>query len=495
MNRDLDLVKNYQKEIALISKASALLSWDQEVYMPKEGLHSRSEVLSYLSEKIHNKIISNELWQAILRLEKNKLNFDDKLMLLKFKKDVIKSRKLPPSLVKEFSKQSSLAFSKWQEARHKNNYEIFRPYLAKLIDLLKEKAKLIDPKNSVYNVLLDDFEEGMSVEILRKQFAILKRGLIDLLRKIENSKTYKNHKRFLVKVNFPKDNQMRLIEDIINRIGLTKDSSRIDFSEHPFTIKISNGDVRFTTALRENPIFAFESSIHEAGHALYESNLPVKHQYDVLGDAPSLGLHESQSRFWENMISKNKNFWKFYYSKFNKELNLKKNLDDWYREINFVYPGLIRVEADEVHYCLHVILRFEIELDLFEGKLNTKDLPKVWNLKSKEIFGKEPKNFSEGVLQDVHWSHGYFCYFPTYAIGSIYAAQLFEAINKKFRNLDGDIAKGDFRKISQWLKENIHVHGKKMFSDEIIKKATGRGLDVSIYLNYLNKKYGEIYDF
>ena len=286
---------------------------------------------------------------------------------------------------------------------------------------------------------------------------------------------------------------IELTKDVTKKMGLEETNFRIDLSEHPFTTKIGFNDVRITTNIRDKPLFAFESTIHEAGHALYELGCPEKHKFDVLGEAPSLGIHESQSRFWENMIGKSKPFWKYYFKLFDKKFKLG-NFEEWYFELNQINPSPIRIESDELHYCLHVILRFELELSLIDGSIEVKDLPKLWNKKMKEYIGIMPKNDVEGVLQDVHWSGGNIGYFPTYAIGTIYASQLYKRLKSKNKNLEKDISKGDFTKITKWLKVNIHQHGRKFLAEEIIKKATGEGLNIETYLDYLTKKYTSLYE-
>lgn len=495
MNDDLELVKRYQKEMAYIGHALALLGWDEETYMPEQGVQSRAESKSFLSSLIHSKMISDELYQSVQRLKNKKLTGDDKLIIIKLDKDVKNARKLPTKFIQEMSKTVSLGHHAWLDARKKNNFKIFQPHLQKIIKLKRKEANYIKLPGHPYNSLLDDYEEGMTAEELKPVFKTLKVKLIDLLGKIKSSKQYKKQKLVLLKKKYPKDLQMDLIRDVTERIGLEKEFSRIDFSEHPFSTEVGMNDVRITTNIRKDPLFAFAAAIHEAGHALYELSLPKKHYYNVLGGAPSLGLHESQSRFWENMIGRNKPFWDFYFSVFNKKFGLKGHYDEWYKEVNFVHPGMIRVQSDEVHYCLHIILRFEIELGLMDGSIKVKDLPKIWNDKMKDFFGVAPKSDYEGVLQDVHWSWGAIGYFPTYALGSIYSAQLYNALKRKHVAIENDIKKGDYKRIKKWLLENIHKHGSKFIAEDIIKKTCGKGLDPDAYIKYLTDKYSKIYSF
>ncbi len=495
MKKELDYVNEVQKEVILLNQGNALLGWDEEVYLPEKGVHSRSEQSSFLSKLSHEAFTSEKFFESLKKLRKSDLLEKDKVMVEKLYKDVVKSRKLPSSFVRELSKEISLAGDAWRRARKKKDFKVFQDNLNRIVKLKRKEAELIGLPGHPYNSLLDDYEEGMSAEKLKPIFEELKRDLLELIDRIKSSERYGKQISTLMKRKFDREKMYHYAKDAMWRMGLQKDSTRIDLSEHPFTTKIGQGDVRITTNFRKDPMFSFSSTIHEAGHALYEQNLPEKDQYNILGDAPSLGIHESQSRFWENMIGKGKPFWRYYYKKFKRDFNLPGTFQEWHDEVNLVRPGKIRIESDEVHYCLHVILRFEIELGLIDGTIRVCDLPGVWNRKMKEFFGVKIENDVEGVLQDVHWSMGSLGYFPTYAIGTMYAAQLYDALRKEHKNIEKDIEKGDFSKISEWLKEKVHRHGSRYLSEEIIKKVCGEGLNPKVYVNYLNEKYGKIYGF
>lgn len=490
--KDLKLVRDYQKEIILFAYIDSLLNWDQQTYMPKKGIDSRAEQSSILSSLIHKKLTSDELFSALKRLKNKKLSFTDAVMVKRLYKTVDKSRKIPEEFIKELSKAKTLAFSAWEKARESNNFNLFRSHLERLVKLKQQEANYNKLPGHLYNSLLDDFEEGMTAEKLKPVFERLKKELIALIKKVEASSAYKNQRSIMNK-KFDRDLQLELCKDVMKRIGLDEESSRVDMATHPFTTTIGPEDIRITTNVREHPLFAFESTIHESGHALYEKNMPKKYDYTVLRSSPSMGLHESQSRFWENMISKSKPFLKYYSPIFKKNLN--ENMEDLYKLFNLVTPGMIRVESDEIHYCLHIILRFEIEMGLIDGTIKVKDLPRIWNRKMNELFGFTPKNDKNGVLQDVHWSSGWFGYFPTYAIGSIYAAQLYDSLKRRIPNTEKDLEKGDFTKISKWLAENVHKYGFTYLAEEIIKKACGEGLNPEVYTKYLTNKYKEIYKF
>ena len=494
MNKDLQRVKKYQKEIVLLTQTASLLDWDQQTYMPENGAASRAEQSSLISSLIHERITEKELFSAVKRLQKSHLSGNTYYMLNTLRKRIEKSRKLPTEFVTELSRVTSLAHLAWIEARLNRDFSIFRPHLEKIVKLKRRQAALLSFPGHPYNALLDEYEEGMTFEKLQPTFTSLKKNLQELLEKIRSKAGYKSDKVTQRPFNIPANIQRELYEDVIKRIGLDPKASRIDFAEHPFSTQIGINDVRITTNIRKDPLFSFESSIHEAGHALYELNYPKEFAYTVLYNAPGLGLHESQSRFWENMIAKSNPFWRFYFPRFKRKCGLRENFNQWYKEVNIVKPGLIRIESDEAHYCLHVILRFELEAGLIDGSIQVKDLPRLWNMKVKEMFDISVKHDTEGVLQDVHWSGGAFGYFPSYAIGSVYAAQLYYSLCKEHPDIEKEIARGDFSTIRSWLTKKIHRHGAKYLAEEIIKKACGEGLNVNIFLKYLKEKYGKLYN-
>lgn len=491
---DLEIIKRYQKEITLLTFSYCLLLWDLETYMPEDGADSRGEQMALLMKIGHDILTSEELFHALENLKDRNLEGEDGIMVKRLYHDVMRERKLPSEFVRELGKTTSTAFTAWQKAREENNFKLFEPHLKKIVELKRKQAEYIGLPGHPYNSLLDEYEEGMTVEELKPKFAEIKSGIMELLRKIESSESYKNQKKVLLKKEFSRQNQVDLALDVAKRMGLKKEFFRMDFSTHPFTIRNGDGDVRITTDIRKNnPFFSFGSTMHEAGHALYEADLPDKYRFTVLKDVPSLGIHESQSRFWEIMVGHSKPFWNFYFPMFDERINLGDSLQ-WYKEVNFVEPSLIRIESDEVHYPLHIILRFEIEMGLIDGTIKVEDLPSVWNEKMKDLIGIVPENDKEGVLQDVHWSQGNIGYFPTYTLGSIYAVQIYNAMKRELPDIENDMEMGNFDRIREWLKENIHKYGRTLLTKEIIKKACGEELNPKEYLDYLNKKYSEIYN-
>jgi carboxypeptidase Taq len=497
MKESLDFVYKEQKELSTLGGIAALLGWDQMTYMPKLGAIDRSEQSAMISKLAHEKIVSDNFWNHIQGLTQNieSLSDKDKAVIKRLEKDVEKSRKVPSDFVVRMSKATTLAYPAWEDARGKNDFKVFAPNLEKIVELEKEYCGYIALPGPRYNTLLDDYEEGMTADILRKEFSFLKINLVEILEKIKSSEVYNKQEKIDAKVS--EENQEKLSQIIFEKMLLTNDKARIDVSTHPFTTTMGNDDVRITTNYgRESPLFSFFSTVHEAGHALYELGMPRDEFKDtVISDSPSLGLHESQSRFWENMIARGKSFWKYFYPIFQETSGFRDlDFDSWYKFVNQVKPSLIRVEADELTYCLHVILRFEIEVDLMDDKIQVSDLPQIWNEKMNEMLGIVPQNDVEGVLQDMHWSGGSIGYFPTYAIGSIYSSQIYKKISEINANMSGEIEQGNFESILNWLRENIHKYGRLFTADEIMKKACGEGLNSKIYVDYLKDKYYNIYD-
>ena len=500
MKESLDFIYKQQKDLSILGGIGALIGWDQMTYMPKMGAQDKSEQSALLSKISHEKVVSDEFWNHIQSLNKETIYKDlsekDKNVVKRLYRDVEKSRKVPSSFVEKMSRTTTLAYQNWEKAREKNDFKLFSPHLERIIDLEKEYCNFFDIPGPRYNTLLDDYEEGMTADILQKEFNYLKKELVEILDKIKNSEIYKDQKE--IKVNIDANEQEKLCNIVTEKMLLPKEKTRLDESIHPFTTSMGDNDVRITTSFRrKGPFFSFFSTIHEAGHALYELGMPKDEYKDtVISDSPSLGLHESQSRFWENMIARSKPFWRYFYPVFQdiaKDQLSGIDFEKWYRAINKVRPSLIRVEADELTYCLHVILRFEIELDLMQDKIDVNDLPTIWNEKMDEILGIIPGNDVEGVLQDMHWSGGSFGYFPTYAIGTIYSAQIYNQIKKENKNIESEIENADFTNILDWLRNNIHIYGRSMTADEIIKKCCGDGLNSKVFIDYLKDKYYKIY--
>jgi carboxypeptidase Taq len=499
MKESLDFIYKEQKELSHFGGIGALLGWDQMTYMPQKGSEERAEQLSLISRLVHERVTSDTFYNHLQKLHdaEDQLSEKDRIVVMKLYRDVKKARKLPSTFIEKMSKTTSIAFMVWQEAREQNKFSLFKPHLEKIIELEKQYCEYIQLPGHPYNSLLDDYEEGMTVDILRKEFYFLRAQLVELLKKITSSAVYQ--KQQSVKMKLDVAQQKELCHILLTRLNLPLDRARLDVSTHPFTTSMGDDDVRITTNYeRKGFLSSFFSTMHEAGHGLYELGL-LKGEYKdtIISDAPSLGMHESQSRFWENMIARSKPFWTYFSSVFQKiapDCCKGMSTEIWYRAVNQVRPSLIRVEADELTYCLHVILRFELELDLLEGKITVAELPECWNQKVNDFLGITPKTDREGVLQDMHWSGGEFGYFPTYAIGTIYASQLFRQFSKEHRILQDEIAQGTFTPIANWLSKHVYQYGSLMTADEIIKKTCSEGLNSKVFIAYLKEKYYPLYE-
>jgi carboxypeptidase Taq len=502
IKKSRDFIYKQQKELSVLGGIGALLGWDQMTYMPPKGAIDRSEHNALLSLLSHQRVVSDEFWGHITRLYEpstyETLSNEDKAVVKRLYEDVEKSRKIPSDFVEKMAKTTTLAYQSWEDARKKKDFNVFAPRLTEIIELEKEYCDYINKPGPLYDTLLDDYEEGMTTAKLSNEFSYLKKELSKLLDRITSTHVYEQQKEptFAVDEAIQKD----MCQKVLETMKLPSDSFRMDTSTHPFTIAMGYDDVRITTNYqKKNPLFSLFSTVHEAGHALYELGMPQGVYKDtVISDSPSLGLHESQSRFWENMIGRSKSFWEYFFplSKGITVNNFKSiDLEEWYKVVNQVRPSLIRVEADELTYCLHVILRFEIESGLMEDRINVSELPEIWREKMERLLGITPSNDVEGVLQDMHWSGGSIGYFPTYAIGSIYASQLFQAITREHPQIDLEIQKGNMGTIIQWLRTNIHQYGRVMTADEIIEKACGSKLNGRCFVSYLQQKYSDIYGF
>ena len=487
-----DTISEYEEKLSKLEGIESLLHFDKTTGMPKKAVEQRGGQIGLINTHHHNLLTSDELYEALQEADDEDLDFVKQKRVERLKKDVKKARSLSESWVEEFSELTSEAESVWEEAREEDDYEKFKPYLKKLISMKKEYADKIDSEKEPYNVLLDDFEEGMTKEKLTTFFDELKPRLISLLDEIKQSKEYERETG-LENKEFDIDKQREMANDVAESI--LKDTKRYQIREsaHPFTIRINPDDVRITTRVHEDNLYSIVSTVHESGHALYELGFDRDHWRTVLADAPSFGIHESQSRFWENHVFLDRQYLKGKYEEMKDRFDLDVSFEAFYKHMNRVEPGLIRVEADEVTYTLHVIIRFEIEKALFEGNLDVEELPKAWNNKYEEYLGVSPESDAEGVLQDVHWSHGSFGYFASYSLGSVYASMLAEEAEE---DIDGFVEKledEEFDDIRAWLKKNIHEEGRLYQPENLIEKVTGSGLDADTYMAYLREKFLEIY--
>jgi carboxypeptidase Taq len=499
MEEQLAKLKAALAEIADLNAASSLLSWDQETYMPPGGAEARSEQLATLSKIAHEKFITDEIGLLLegLTSQAQHLDYDsDEAAIIRMTaRDYEKARKLPASLVAELSRATSLATEAWKKARANNDFAAFQPHLEKVVDLTVQKAEAWGYNEHIYDALLDYFEPDMKSSQVAVIFKQVKLATIPLLNAIvEHSDTVDNS---VMHLYYNPQQQWDFGVEVIRDYGFNFAHGRQDKSAHPFTISFSTKDVRLTTRILDNYLpTALFGTMHEAGHGMYEQGFAGSLKRTGLDDGVSLGIHESQSRMWENIIGRSKAFWSYYYPRlqefFPEQLG-SVDLETFYRAINAVKPSLIRVEADEVTYNLHIFVRFEIERELVSGIIKVADLPEIWNEKMKSYLGIVPNNDTNGVLQDIHWSSGLIGYFPTYALGNIISVQFFNQMLKDDPTIIDQIVAGKFDRILSWLRTNIHVHGRKYTPTELIKRVSGSPLNAQPYIDYITAKYTDIY--
>ncbi|RSL33298.1 carboxypeptidase M32 [Salibacterium salarium] len=466
----------------------------------KKGSDQRSEVIGSLSTELFKLKTSDEtgrMIEEILQVDEDSVSNITRKSAEELKKEYDRSRKIPEDEFREYSILTSKAESIWEEAKEQNDFNMFRPYLEKIVQFSRKFADYWGYEGHPYNALLEDFEPGMTVDTLDQVFSRLRDGLIPLVEGVTSS-SHKPQTDFLFR-SFPQDKQKEFSLEVLSQMTYDFEAGRMDETVHPFAIGLNSKDVRVTTKYDEDDFrTAVFGTIHEGGHALYEQNLPDELAGTILSDGTSMGIHESQSLFWENFVGRNKKFWEQNYDLLKSYSNGQFNhvgLDQFYHAINEAKPSLIRIEADEMTYSLHIILRYEIEKGLINGDIEVADLPTIWNEKMEEYLGVTPPNDSQGVLQDVHWSFGAFGYFPSYALGYIYAAQLHQAIKKDLPQFDMHCENGDLDPIRQWLTNNVHQYGRMKSPAEIIKDATGENINPEPLLTYLEEKYKPLYRF
>ncbi len=495
------------KDVIVLGTAGGIIHWDMETMMPPGAIEQRSEQLALLSRINHQLSTNPEVGKLLKTIEISPLfeglNQIQKRNIYLINKSYLEQTSLPENLVAELAKQEALTVSVWKKAKAQKNFSIFKPDLQKLFELNKQTAEIlmkVKETKTPYEALIDSFEPKMSADKISTTFTALQKGLKVLLDKIQASSINKPDTLILLQ-SVSTENQRKIAQLLTQTLGYDTASAqshgRIDETEHPFTTGYYD-DVRITTHYRTND---FSSSIfsvlHESGHAIYEQNLNQEWKYQPVGSTCSYGIHESQSRFYENIVGRSTEFWTHLMPKLKAAAPNTSNiqLDKFMQAINKVEPSKIRIEADEVTYSIHIIIRFEIERDLFAGKINIEELPEVWNQKYADYLDVKVENDAEGVMQDTHWASGLYGYFPSYALGNIYDGQIIEAITQKLPDWRRQLSEGKLNAINDWLKTNIHSQGNLYDPEDLIKKATGTELKPESYLNYLNSKYGSLYGF
>jgi carboxypeptidase Taq len=499
----IERLRELDREIQLLRHSAALLNWDQETKMPKGGIVERSEQLALLEGLSHERLASVELGDlldAAGSTEDRPAGAEDLPprhadFLRVLRREYERATKIPTRLVREMASAVSTAQAVWVDARGSDDFPSFAPHLEKLLKLNVEKAEAIGYEKQIYDALLDEYEPSMTTERVGAVFDELKKALVPFVQELVDRGEVEDS---FLHQTFPQAGQEAFCRRVLSDIGYDFSRGRLDVSAHPFTISVGGDDIRITTHYRENKLTsALFGSIHEGGHALYEMGIAEEHHGSLLGKGTSLGIHESQSRTWENMIGRSISFWHRYFpvlKEYFPGLLDEVGLGAWIRAVNRVQPSLIRIEADELTYSLHVILRFELELALVNGEIPVSDLPGRWNEAMQRLLGVQPKNDTEGVLQDIHWAMGAIGYFPTYALGNLYGAQFYRKMEKDLGDVDPRILNGDFESLRKWMEENIHRHGSSRLPAELLEELTGEVLHAEPYISYLREKYGKIYE-
>ena len=489
-------------EIRRIQSAAAVLSWDQETYMPAGGGAARAEQIATLEGLAHQRLVSAELetllteWvDPVTGQAADSWDEPSRSLLRETWRDFSRAKKLPSDFVIRLSRECSLAQQAWVTAREESRFSKFLPSLKTILGLKRDEARYLGYRNSPYDALLDTYEPGSTIAQLAPLFTQLRERLVPLLRRVQGS-TVTIDDRCLHQ-SFDQSKQVEFGRLVLTAMGYDFERGRLDLSAHPFTTSFHPTDVRVTTRVFENDLpSCLFSCIHEGGHGLYDQGLDPRYYGSPLGESVSLGFHESQSRLWENCVGRSRAFWHCFYPllqhTFPQQL-ADVPLERFYAAINRAAPSLIRVEADELTYNLHIMLRVEIEQALIEGRAEPDDLPGLWNEKMQSYLGIVPERDAEGVLQDVHWSMGAFGYFPTYTLGNLYSVQFFEQAALELPELEEEMRAGHLLPLRRWLEQKIHRWGRMFMPDHLARRVTGSGVNPEPFLRYLETKYGELY--
>ena len=499
MTDKLTRLKEILGEVSDLGRAGAVLAWDQETFMPPGGIENRADQLTTLEKLSHSRFTSDDVGALLDAAEGEvaRLPFDsdDASLVRVTRRDYEQARKLSLELVGEIARAGATARPVWQKAREGQDFSLFAPYLERNVELNRRVADALGYKKRPYDALLDRTEPGLTADQLEGIFAELKQAIVPLVADVARSADAVDDS--VLHRGFDPEAQVRYALELVTKLGYDVERGRQDLSTHPFTIPFGPGDVRITTRVsREFFNECLFGSMHEAGHAMYYQGIGKKLDRTPLWDGASPGVHESQSRLWENMVGRSAAFWRHFYPSLRKAFpEALKGVDEeaFFRAVNKSYPSLIRVEADEVTYNLHILLRFELENEMLEGRLKVRELPEAWNARVKEYLGIEVPNDSEGVLQDIHWSWVDFAVFPGYTLGNLMSAQLMEKVRGAMPDLDGQIERGEFGALLGWLQVNVYQHGRKFTPNELMERATGKPVSAEPWIAYVRQKFGELY--
>lgn len=485
------------QKIADLRFSGAILQWDQETYLPPKGAHFRARQVATLSELAHDWFTSDRLGDLLTKLEETSgLDETQQSNIRRTREDYTRQRKFTPAFVRKLTEATQASFHSWVKARNENRFALFAPELSRLVDLKREEAAQLGYENHPYDALLDDYDKNSTSLQLDQLFDSLRNPLKELLDKIMARPEIPDS---FLKKNYPKQAQWNFGNTLIRQLGYDLEAGRQDLAEHPFSISFNNQDVRITTRIDENDLSnMIWSSIHEVGHALYEQGLPTAGYGLPQGEAASYSIHESQSRLWENQIGRSLAFCSFLFPQLQQLFPVQLadvDTHGFYCAINKVQPSLIRTEADELTYHFHVMIRYELEKALIEGSIQVKDIPEFWNSSYKKYLGITVPDDKQGCLQDVHWSHGSFGYFPTYSQGSFYAAQFYASAEKAIPALKSQVQSGNFTDLLGWLRKEIHPLGRRYYSAALCEQVTGAPPSTQYFLDQLLAKYRNIYQF
>jgi carboxypeptidase Taq len=485
-----DLLEQF-KRVTYVNDGTSYLNWDQEVMMPDAGTPGRSKQLSALSGVSHDLLTDDDVGEHLAELDEDDLPQPEASVVREIRRQYERAAKVPRSLVERISEETSNALPVWKEARAESDWSKFAPHVETLVELKREYASHIDPDADPYAVLFADYEPYLDLSVAEAALERLREELVPLIADLQASDVDLADP---FTGTYPEDDQMALCRDLLTTLGYDWDRGRIDVAPHPFSLG-TQFDARVTTRFDEaDPVGAIGSTIHEFGHATYTLGLPQDEYGTPLGQHRGLSVHESQSRLMENHVGRSKAFWDLAVDTVNDHLGTAISAREGYEAANQIYPdNLIRVEADELTYHMHIVLRFEIERALIAGDLDVSEVPQVWNEKMDEYLGVRPEEDANGCLQDIHWSHGSFGYFSTYSLGSVLAAQLFAAAERDIDDLDGKIRAGEFDPLHDWLTANVHSHGQRYETDDLVREATGEGFTADYFIEYATEKFGDLY--
>ncbi len=488
------------RDIALLGSVESVLGWDERVMMPDKGAEHRANQMALLARLTHQQLTSPRVGELLTTIEGSDLVTDPEsdaaVNVREIRRSYDRAIKVPTKLVEELTKTGVLGQQAWVDARKRSDFATFRPWLEKIVDLKRQEAACVGFKDHPYDALLDDYEPGDTTADVTRVFESLRGPLVEIVGAIAQSGKIAPIELF--ERDYPAAAQQQFARDAAAKVGFDFTAGRLDVSVHPFCTHLGPGDVRMTTRYNEGKFGAFFGVLHETGHGLYSQGLDDKHFGTPRGQYISLGIHESQSRLYENFVGRSRSFWEFFYPRAQQsfpEALRDVSMQQWLFANNDVRPGFIRVEADEATYNLHILLRFELEQALISGDLAPADVPAAWNERMRRYLGLTPPDDARGCLQDIHWSSGGIGYFPTYTLGNLYAAQFFEQATKDLGDLDAQFARGEFQPLLRWLTENVHHHGRRYTARQLVKRVTGRDLSAEPLLNHLRGKAAEFYAF